>query len=61
MSYFESGQERAFKRIKMLLEEINDTDLREEPCPLLSEQLNELLVLTERLQTQLRGLRDSME
>lgn len=55
-AFFTLEQERAYKRIKLLQEEIDDTELHNQPCPLLHSQLNEMMVLLERMQHHVRIL-----
>jgi len=49
MSYFNTEQKKLINKMRVYQDEVADCDLRDEPCPLLIAQLEELLTLTTRL------------
>ncbi|VTU31803.1 hypothetical protein H4CHR_02882 [Variovorax sp. PBS-H4] len=56
MAHFTLNQERILKRIEVFRDEITAPRLCDAPCELLASQLEELIVMTDRLRSNAREL-----
>lgn len=61
MSYFTEKQKKIINKVRVYQDEVADCDLRDEPCPLLVAQLEELVTLTSRLRSNAQALLDTMK
>ena len=56
MSYFTTEQKKLINKVRVYQDEVADCDLRDEPCPLLVAQLEELVTITKRLGSNAQAL-----
>lgn len=61
MTVLKSHQEDLMSRVKLLQTLVSECDMIDDPCPLLDTQLNDLSVLTSKLEGAIRQLQESLK